>query len=252
MYKNGTNTEIEYYIGVNEMKLFILIFMSLGLLVSCGDSKYGAGNNPVDPKQVGDEVDPFDASDKPTGAKVTYHCSNVKPNEYASRKDKNYFVGNGTIGGGKGAYRDLMEIAGVCMENGQTQYTSANYYNSTQSYYSGTASCSYWDQNYELTLGFDPSNSKMAKIFIKSTGDGFPAGWVGQGFPTELMEFNGYIDCTKEDLTIHALAWNQNTGKYGYISVIVPNEYGHKNHYSMRASLYFEGSLIGTSKLDIQ
>ncbi len=235
------------------MKVFLLIFISLGLLVSCGDSKYGASNDPIVPANIDDLVDPFaDGNDKPEESLVTEHCKAVVENRYSSRNNANYFVGDGAVSNNSSAYREMLKIGGVCLENGWTQSNYGNYYNAQYSYNLGTSNCSYWDQNFEITLGFESTSSTKAGILIKTTGDGFPAGWGGQGFPTEQLQYEGFIDCTKEDLTINALSWNQNTGDYGYVTIVVPNEYGHKNHYSMRAYLFFDNKRIGSAKLNIQ
>lgn len=231
----------------------VILFSFLG---ACGDSDFRAGSNPDSPPNVNSPITPFEDGEKPTNEVVTDHCQNVIQNAQSTQGGANVFYGDMNVGG-RGPYQSLMEVHQICNTSGWRSFNSVNFVGGQYNVLLGTADCDFWDQKMSLWLGFSTGSRDRVGIAIDTTGDGYPLG-QGQGFATERMQLEGVIDCTKEDLTINALAYNQSLHRagysnyFGYLTIVVDNSSGHKNYHGMRASIYFKDQRIGTTYLAIQ
>lgn len=205
-------------------------------LTGCGDSSYSKKGSTVTTVNPADPVTPYSPDDPRHPNYVSNHCSDIDGQE-------NLFYGYMKNVLNKGSYQDLIESQTDCKSyNGWVTYRNGNSVYQQYEQYSGVATCAWWNkQPMGISIGFFKGYKNTATIAIDATGDGWA--YSGQGFPVRRMVFNGQIDCSQKDLTIHS-----QTSK-GWLSLIVEKEYGNKNTPTLRVNVMFNGVSLGKQQL---
>lgn len=217
--------------------ILIALTLTLGLAACPEKSTYSSGKDKVTTVPVKDPVKPFTKPDNKNPSYETQHCKDIQNQE-------NLFYGYMKNITSSSAFSDLLESQGGCSTyNGWMKSVNGNQvFYSYQAYY-GTSNCTWWSQHgMQIWVAFHKGYSKSASIAIDATGDGWTWG-NSQGFPVRRMYFNAAIDCNQENLTL----WTQTNR--GWLQIVVPKEYGNKEAPSMRASVYFNGNLLGKQLL---
>lgn len=113
-------------------------------------------------------------------------------------------------------------------------------------WYNGVANCSDWDDIAKVWIFFPKGQPNRAHLVVDSTMSGYPAGWQGQGYDTQRMEFtNAQINCNVTDKT--EILYEPVQGHQ--FKVVVYK--GNKSSENIRVEIFYQGVSMGKNDMFI-